>query len=87
MEDTAATKKRKPAGSGEEEELVSSDRDDLKSMSLDDLNKLLNEVLMRKIIYVPSPFGTRLIIVRKTRNNSLGVVSSKNLEFQILIIL
>ncbi len=48
MEDTAATKKRKPsgtAGADEEEELVTSDRDDLKSLSLDELNKLLNEVL------------------------------------------
>jgi bifunctional DNase/RNase len=47
MEDTAATKKRKPSGTaGEEEaELVTSDREDLKSLSLDELNKLLNEVL------------------------------------------
>ncbi|HVG14686.1 MAG TPA: bifunctional nuclease family protein [Chitinophagaceae bacterium] len=44
MEDTAVTKKRKP-GVEEEEELVTSDREDLKSMTLEELNKLLNEVL------------------------------------------
>jgi bifunctional DNase/RNase len=44
MEDTAVTKKRK-AGVEEEEELVTSDREDLKSMTLEELNKLLNEVL------------------------------------------
>ena len=41
MEDTAATKKRKPT----EIEETSSGTSDLKSLSLEELNKLLNEVL------------------------------------------
>ena len=41
MEDTAATKKRKPT----EIEESSSETGDLKALSLEELNKLLNEVL------------------------------------------
>lgn len=41
MEDTAASKKRKTADIEDE----TSDKDDLKAMSLDELNKLLNDVL------------------------------------------
>jgi uncharacterized protein len=49
MEDTGATKKRKGtaavAAQKEEEPTVTSNKDDLKSMTLDDLTTLLNEVL------------------------------------------
>lgn len=47
MEDTGSTKKRKSGSSEEETSTVSSTggKDDLKSMSLEDLNVLLNEVL------------------------------------------
>jgi protein-arginine kinase activator protein McsA len=41
MEDTAASKKRKPA----EIEEPTGESGDLRSLSLDELNKLLNEVL------------------------------------------
>ena len=44
MEDTAATKKRKPT----EIEETSSETGDLKALSLEELNKLLNEVLEQK---------------------------------------
>ena len=43
MEDTAAAKKRREGGSTVEQHR--GDKEDLKSMSLDDLHKLLNEVL------------------------------------------
>jgi uncharacterized protein len=47
MEDTGSSKKRKSGSSEEESSTVSSTggKDDLKSMSLEDLNVLLNEVL------------------------------------------
>jgi uncharacterized protein len=48
MEDTGTSKKRKPAGvttHKEEEPTITSNKDDLKSMTLDDLTTLLNEVL------------------------------------------
>ena len=47
MEDTGTTKKKKSGSSEEETSAVSSTggKDDLKSMSLEDLNVLLNEVL------------------------------------------
>lgn len=47
MEDTGSTKKRRTGSSEEETSTVSSTggKDDLKSMSLEDLNTLLNEVL------------------------------------------
>jgi uncharacterized protein len=47
MEDTGASKKRKAGSTEEETSTVSSTggKDDLKSMSLDELNVLLNEVL------------------------------------------
>jgi uncharacterized protein len=43
MEDTAGAKKRKSPD--EEEEEISAERSDLQAMSLEELNKLLNEVL------------------------------------------